>query len=116
VTAPGAAPGGGPAVPVEARELLPGCVHLAFRDGRGVALHRATGEFVIYTCVESGRGLAGNYYRPERLLDRRRDHLEAAGADWLLPWLRRLKDGEPASTDDLLDQYRERYGNDPVAS
>jgi len=105
-----------PEVPHEARELLPGCAHLAFRAGKGVAFHRASGEFVIYTCVESGRGLAGNYYRAERLLDRRLDHLEQAGAEWLIPWLRRLKDGKPLRVEDLLACFHGLYGRDPVES
>jgi hypothetical protein len=105
-----------PAVPREALDLLPGCLHLAFHDGKGVSVHQASGEFVIYTCVESGRGLAGNYFRPDRLLDRRLDHVKDAGADWLVPWLRQVKDGEAVTIADVIELYRSLYRSDPVES
>ncbi len=43
-------------------------------------------------------------------------NFHAAGASWLIPYLRRLAEGTPLPRDEMLAKYREIHGSPPALS
>jgi hypothetical protein len=49
----------------------------------------------------------------DALSPRWRDHIDAAGGDWLMPYLRRIAAGDTVTERELIDDFEQRHGDPP---
>jgi len=101
-------------------ELARGCNALQ-PDGRQIWSHDIAVCFDAVRCpIGFGEdighgGVGGTFTARDALGSRWARHFTIAGGEWLLPFVRRLADGEPVQAEEALRIYRSLHGRDPYS-